>query len=144
MGIVVKKADRSFAVLEAGPDDTVWVTLQDLSTRLEQFDRDFHGTITIRRCKKVLPRETSWALTRFAYMQDGKPYAVARLLLQGTSLRSRGPVRSCFWARPSSIAGAGSVRNWRSRPVQPQAFSPPPSRRTSPIPRTLWTTSGMI
>src|SRR5215211_3999916 len=30
MGIVVKKADGSLAVLEAGPDDTVWVTLQDL------------------------------------------------------------------------------------------------------------------
>src|SRR5690349_17851787 len=28
MGIVVKKADGALAVLEAGPDDTVWVTLQ--------------------------------------------------------------------------------------------------------------------
>jgi len=96
MGIVVKKLDGSLAVLEAGPDDTIWCTLQDLSKRLDQFDRDYHGTITIRRCKKVLPREKSRALTRFAYMQDGKPYAVARLLLQGTRFRSRGPVREWF------------------------------------------------
>lgn len=96
MGIVVKKVDGSFAVLEAGPDDTVWVTLQDLSTRLRQFERSYHGTVTIRRCKKALPREACWAMTRFAYLQDGKPYAVARLLLQGTCLRSRGPVREWF------------------------------------------------
>src|SRR5690349_13878853 len=30
MGIVVKQANGNFGVLEAGPDDTVWVTLQDL------------------------------------------------------------------------------------------------------------------
>src|SRR5262245_22441597 len=34
MGIVVKKSDGTLAVLEAGPDDTVWVTLQELETRL--------------------------------------------------------------------------------------------------------------
>src|SRR5690242_14501168 len=41
MGIVVKKADGKFAVLEAGPDDTVWVTLQDLGPRLRQFQKDY-------------------------------------------------------------------------------------------------------
>jgi hypothetical protein len=98
MGMVVKKADGTYAVLEAGPDDTVWVTLQDLSPRLQQFHEDFQGTITIRRCKKELTREQSRSLTRFAMLQDGKPYAVFRLLLQGTSLRSRGPVREMFLA----------------------------------------------
>jgi hypothetical protein len=93
MGIVVKKTDGSLAVLEAGPDDTVWVKLLDLDTRLPQFHKDFKGTITIRRCKKELSAEQSKALTKFAKAQEGKRYAVGRLLLQGTSLRSRGPVR---------------------------------------------------
>ena len=93
MGIVVKKADGKLAVLEAGPDDTIWVKLLDLDKRLPQFQNDFQGTIHIRRCKKELTDEQSKELTRFAEAQDGKRYAIGRLLLQGTSFRSRGPVR---------------------------------------------------
>lgn len=93
MGMVVRKNDGKLAVLEAGPDDTVWVKLLPLDKRLPQFNDDYKGTIQIRRCKKELTAEQSKALTKFAEAQDGKCYAVARLLLQGTSLRSRGPVR---------------------------------------------------
>jgi hypothetical protein len=92
MGIVVRKPDGSPAVLEAGPDDTVVVRLLDLGPRLRQFHRDFDGTITIRRCKAPLDRFRSAALTRFAQEQNGKRYAVLRLLAQGTALRSRGPL----------------------------------------------------
>jgi hypothetical protein len=87
-GIVVKKADGRLAVLEAGPDDTIWVELIDLNARLRKFD----GTITIRACKKELSRAQSLALTRFAVRQEGKRYAILRLLLQGTWLRPRGPL----------------------------------------------------
>src|SRR5581483_2105946 len=87
-GIVVKRADGRLAVLEAGPDDTVWVDLIDLRQRLEKFV----GTVTIRRCKKELSKEQSLALSRFAILQEGKCYAVLRLLLQGTWLRPRGPL----------------------------------------------------
>jgi hypothetical protein len=93
MGIVFKKADGKLAVLEAGPDDTIRVALLDLDTRLPQFAADYKGTITIRRCKKALAAEESKALTKFAHAQDGKRYAVGRLLLQGTSFRTRGPLR---------------------------------------------------
>jgi hypothetical protein len=92
MGIVVKKPDGGLAVLEAGPDDSVWVTLQDLGPRLHQFDRDFHGTVTVRRCKATMTTRQSAALTRFALAQKGKRYAVLRLLAQGTPLRARGPL----------------------------------------------------
>jgi len=91
MGMVVRKNDGGLAVLEAGPDDTVWVKLIDLGPRLKQFHRDFpKGVITIRRLKTPLSREKSAALTKFAHAQDGKRYAVLRLLAQGTSLRARG------------------------------------------------------
>jgi hypothetical protein len=90
MGIVVKKPDGTLAVLEAGPDDSLWVKLLDLPGRLHQFDRDFrNGTITVRRCKKTLDPDQSAALTRFALAQKGKRYAALRLLLQGTSWRAR-------------------------------------------------------
>jgi hypothetical protein len=90
MGIVVRKYDGELAVLEAGPDDTVWVDLRDLVPRLHQFQGDFDGTITIRRSRICLNRLQSSALTRFARAQNGKRYAVLRLLVQGTPLRSRG------------------------------------------------------
>jgi hypothetical protein len=90
MGIVVKKTEGSMAVLEAGPDDSVWVTLQDVGPRLHQFHRDYHGTITIRRCKATLTRKQSAALTRFAQAQNGKRYAIVRLLAQATPFRARG------------------------------------------------------
>jgi hypothetical protein len=64
-----------------------------LAPRLKQFHDDFpKGTITIRRSKINLTRERSAALTKFAHAQNGKRYAVLRLLAQGTSLRARGPL----------------------------------------------------
>src|SRR5688572_8437757 len=62
MGMVVKKANGKLAILEAGPDDTVWVKLLDLDERLPQFTKDFpKGEIAIRRCKKDLTPEESKA-----------------------------------------------------------------------------------
>jgi hypothetical protein len=99
VGIVVKKSDASLAILEAGPDDTVWVKLLDLAPRLHQFQEHYRGTISIRRCKKELTKSQSEALTKFAEAQDGKRYAILRLLLQGTCFRTRGPIREWFLAR---------------------------------------------
>jgi hypothetical protein len=92
MGIVVKRPDGRPAVLEAGPDDTLWVRVLDLGPRLRQFRRAFRGTILVRRCKVTLNPEHSAALTRFALAQEGKRYAALRLLAQGTPLRARGPL----------------------------------------------------
>ncbi len=94
MGIIVKRPDGSLAVLEAGPDDKLNVYILDVPDRL----KNFKGTITIRRCRTSLSREKSLAMTQFAQAQDGKRYAVIRLLLQGTAWRSRGPVREMFLA----------------------------------------------
>ncbi|MBY0228422.1 MAG: SUMF1/EgtB/PvdO family nonheme iron enzyme, partial [Gemmataceae bacterium] len=90
MGIVVKRLGGGMAILEAGPDDTVWVSLQEAGTRLRQFARDFpKGAVTIRRCRKALGKKESAALSRFAARQDGKRYAVLRLLAQGTLVCAR-------------------------------------------------------
>jgi hypothetical protein len=89
-GIVVKKPNGDLAILEAGPDDTLHVYVLDLIPRL----RTFQGIIQIRRCKRPLTPEQSAALTAWADRQKGKRYAMWRLLLQGTPLKTRGgPLR---------------------------------------------------
>jgi hypothetical protein len=118
-GIVVKRYNGSLAILEAGPDDTTWVTIQPVAPRLRQFHKDYHGTITIRRCKQDLTRQQSKALTWFAEAQEGKRYAVIRLLLQGTPFRSRGALRERFlaetkldrwsWICSELVVAAGTV-----------------------------------
>jgi hypothetical protein len=86
VGIVVKRPDGQLAVLEAGPDDTLHVYVLDLVPRLQTF----LGVLQVRRCKVVLSPEQSARLTAFAVTQEGKHYAVWRLLLQGTPCKTRG------------------------------------------------------
>jgi hypothetical protein len=119
VGIVVKKDDGTLAVLEAGPDDTIWVNLLDVDPRLRKFQEKYKGVITIRRCKQELSPEKSQAFTKFAKAQDGKRYAIVRLLLQGTRFRSRGPIRELFlaetvtdrssWICSELVVAAGTV-----------------------------------
>jgi hypothetical protein len=85
-GIVFKKPDGTLAVLESGPDDTLHVYLLDIGPRLNEFK----GTLQVRRCKKELTCEQSKTLTDFALAQEGKRYAMWRLLLQGTPVKTRG------------------------------------------------------
>ena len=89
-GIVFKKPDGTCAILESGPDDTLYVYLLDVGPRLHTFE----GVIQVRRCKVALTAEQSATLTRFALAQEGKRYAMWRLLLQGTPIKTRGgPLR---------------------------------------------------
>lgn len=90
-GIVVKRPDGQFAVLESGPDDTLHVFVLDLIPRLQTFK----GVLQVRRCKRELTPEESARLTAFAEAQKGKRYAMWRLLGQGTPLKTKGgPLRN--------------------------------------------------
>lgn len=119
MGIVVKRYNGSLAILESGPDRSSWVTLQPVGLRLRQFDENYHGTISIRRCKNELTRPQSRALTYFAEAQEGKMFAFLRFLLQGTPLRSRGliqelllaqtPLDRWSWMCSELVVAAGTV-----------------------------------
>jgi hypothetical protein len=85
-GIVFKKPGGTLALLESGPDDTLHVFLLDVEPRLNEFQ----GVLQVRRCKKELTPEQSKVLTDFALAQEGKRYAMWRLLLQGTPIKTRG------------------------------------------------------
>ncbi len=134
IGIVVKKEDGKLAILEAGPDDTIWVKIQDIGPRLPKFLEDYQGTITIRRCKQVLSAEKSAALTKYALAQDGKRYAILRLLIQGTKFRYRGPIRELFlaktdldqssWICSELVVAAGTVAGLFSNNVKSNVTYP--------------------
>lgn len=94
-GIVVKEPDGTPAILEAGPDDTLYVYVLEAGHRLHTFE----GVLQVRRCTVPLTPEQSAALTKFAMAQEGKRYALWRLLLQGTPVKSRGPLREKLFAK---------------------------------------------
>lgn len=87
--LVFRKADGEFATVEAGPNDTLHCRVLPLTPRLQEFA----GTIHIRRVKTPLTKEKEEMLAKWALAQDGKRYALGRLLLQGTPVRVRGPLR---------------------------------------------------
>ncbi len=97
-GIVFARPDGSLAVLEAGPNDTLWVRTLDLLPHLREYAAE--GRVWIRRRRVPLTPEQSAALTAFALAQDGKRFALHRLGVQLTPFRSRGPIRTRFMGKP--------------------------------------------
>ncbi len=90
--IVFRRPDGTHAILEAGPNFNPKVFVQDVGPRMH----DFYGTVLVRHLRKPLSEEQSKHLTDFALAQEGKSYALSRLLLQITPFRPRGPVRTYF------------------------------------------------
>jgi hypothetical protein len=89
-GIVFSRPDGSLAILEAGPGAVFYVFIFELEDRLHSFS----GTMLIRQLKTPLTPEQSQRLTEFSLAQEGKKYALGRLMLQGTPIRAQGPVRT--------------------------------------------------
>src|SRR5947207_7535729 len=93
-GIVFARPDGSLAVLEAGPNDTRWVSTLDLLPHLGEYAAA--GKVWIRKRRVPLTPEQSCRLTAFALAEDGKRFALPRLAGQLTPFRSRGPLRTRF------------------------------------------------
>jgi hypothetical protein len=85
-GIVYRRPDGAMALLEAGANRVPRVQFLDVDQRVRGYD----GTVLVRRLKTPLTPEQSKKLTEFCHAQEGKSYAVLRLMLQGTPLRPRG------------------------------------------------------
>jgi hypothetical protein len=93
VGLVFKKPDGQCAIAEAGPNDTLRCRVLELAPRLYGWEH----SLQIRSCKKTLTPEQSANMTRWALAQDGKRYALGRLLLQATPVRCRAPLRKTFF-----------------------------------------------
>ena len=96
--IVFRQSDGRMAVLEAGPHDTTHIEITDLDENLRSYELE--GPVWVRRRKTPLTEEQSARLTEFAYMQQGKRFALIRLGAQLTPFRSRGPLRTYFLGGP--------------------------------------------
>jgi hypothetical protein len=98
-GIMFLRSDGRPALLEAGPFNEVHVEAMD---PFEHMTKHVRGgdCVWIRRRRIALTPEQSARLTAFAECQDGKPFAVVRLLGQVTPFRSRGPLRTWFVGHP--------------------------------------------
>jgi hypothetical protein len=96
--VVFARPDGSLAVLEAGPNDTMWVSTLDLLPHLREYEEV--GKVWIRKRKVPLTPEQSRRLTEFALAAEGKRFALIRLGGQLTPLRCRGPLRTYFVGKP--------------------------------------------
>jgi hypothetical protein len=97
--LVVRMADGSAGVVEAGYNDKPVIRLSPLDQRL----REYPGTIWVRQRKSPITSDQSQALTQFAETIDGRPYSAGRLLAQITPFRDRGPLRTRYFGRPRGI-----------------------------------------
>jgi hypothetical protein len=98
-GLVYRRPDGRLALIEAGPFNSVRLEVMD---PVEHMREHLHAgdKVWVRRRCVPLTAEQSERLTAFLDRQEGKPFAVARLLAQVTPVRSRGPVRSYFVGGP--------------------------------------------
>src|SRR4051812_5985232 len=84
-GIVFARPDGSLAVLEAGPNDTLWVGTPDLLPHLKEYE--VAGRVWIRKRRVPLTPEEAARLTAVALAQDGKRFGLPRPAGQLTPLR---------------------------------------------------------
>ena len=98
-GICVRRPDGSMGILEAGPNDTLWVAISDMLPHLKEYHDK--GPVWIRRRRTPLTDEQSAMLTEFALRQEGKRFALIRLGAQLTPLRMRGPLRTYLLGKPN-------------------------------------------
>jgi hypothetical protein len=96
VGIVVKMPDGTHKMVEPGPpEESLLVRIVPIPQRFETYS----GRVFVRRRATPLTLDQSNALTGFALRQEGKAYALIRFLLQGTPIRSRGPIRTHFMGK---------------------------------------------
>jgi hypothetical protein len=95
---IIARPDGSLAVLEAGPNDTIWIKALDMIPHLSEYADK--GPVWIRKRKTPLTPDQSAALTCFGMQQVGKRFALGRLGIQLTPFRDRGPFRTEHMGKP--------------------------------------------
>jgi hypothetical protein len=92
-GIIFRRSDGRMGLIEAGPFNSIQVEVMDPLTHMRNHVRA-GDRVWVRRRRAPLTPEESVRLTAFVEAQEGKPFAVARLVAQVTPFRTRGPVRT--------------------------------------------------
>lgn len=97
VAIVVAKADGSRALLDiTGPICAfAKVEVVEIGSRMSSYK----GSMMVRRVKQPLTSEQCQRLVEFAYAQDGKRFALGRVILQVTPFCPRDGIRHALFAR---------------------------------------------
>jgi hypothetical protein len=98
-GIVFLRSDGRIGLIEAGPFNSIKVEVMDPIEHMKEHRRA-GDKVWVRRRRVPLTAEQSAALTAFAERQEGKPFAVLRMMGQVTPFRSRGPLRTWVVGKP--------------------------------------------
>ena len=99
--IVFALPDGRPAILEGGPHDTAKCRILELTPHLASYEAE--GRVWVRRRKCPLTAEESAKLTEFCLAANCKDFAMKRLLVQLTPLRTRGVVRTALIGRPHGL-----------------------------------------
>lgn len=137
-GLIFARPDGTLGLIEAGPMLDMDVQILDphehMSKHVAQGD-----SVWIRRRAVPLTAEQSARLTEFATRQEGKPFALARWLIQVTPMRVRGPIRTRFVGKPH-----GDRPRWWCSEMIAEAFvyagifDPETTRPAATYPRDLF------
>ena len=95
--MVIADRDGKPAVLDIGGPKLI--TSKVLIMDVEMRFLTYPGDIQVRRLKQPLTPEQSRELTEFAYAQEGKGFALSRVILQGTPLSARKGLRKTLFAK---------------------------------------------
>jgi hypothetical protein len=97
-GIIFTRSNGKPGLLEAGPFNSLKIEILDPCSHMH--NHVAAGDRVWIRCRRVpLTWEQSERLTAFAEAQEGKPFALWRMLAQVTPLRYRTPARIYFLGR---------------------------------------------
>jgi hypothetical protein len=98
-GILFRRSDGRVGLIEGGPFNSLRVEVLDPVEHMRDHVRA-SDKVWVRRRRVPLTAEECDRLTAFAEKQEGKPFAVLRMLRQVTLIRARGPVRTRFVGGP--------------------------------------------
>lgn len=147
-GIIFAMPDGRMALLEGGPDSTLFVRILDLIPQMTFYAN--RQRVWIRQRCKPLTEEQSKRLTAFALAAADRPFAAVRMVLQVGPLKtkglirtplSKGPYAACF--DPCDPEPSMRKKYFCSELVTEACvaaclFDPVTSRPTSTYPRNLF------
>ncbi|QEL16449.1 hypothetical protein [Limnoglobus roseus] len=100
-GIVFARPDGRLALLEAGPDSTLYIRTLDLIPQMTHYADT--KRVWMRERAVPLTADQSARLTAFALAADGRHFAGLRMFKEGTIFRMKGPVRTPLFGRPFAV-----------------------------------------
>jgi hypothetical protein len=99
--IVFARPDGTMGILEGGPHDTLKCRDLDALPHMKSYENE--GRVWVRRRAVPLTAEQSARLSEFALAADGQQFALGRLAVQLTPLRTRGPIRTALVGQPHGL-----------------------------------------